>query len=263
MLNLLLVEPLASGHHMQYVRHMVRAGNRLGIHIQLLTSHESANHKSYQSIQEEFAGQFETSFLPSDALTSRLLKGNNSFAKQLGYYLAFQSFFRQLSPSKRPDIVFLPYLDYIDKIVFVLGSPFGKTPWSGLPMQNKFHYTKMEARRPAGRSDKLKQKIFLHLLGNRTLKSMFTIDELLYEYTRQYYPALAKKLVYVHDPVDIASSKSQAMARQKFGLPEAGKVLLVYGMLSLRKGLESLLIAMQQPDFPREICLFFSGNAAK
>ncbi len=263
MTRLLLIEPHTSGHHMQYVRHLVRAASQAGIHTQLLTSHESLDHSTYQAMQGELAGQFETVFLPSDTLAARFLQSKNQFANQLGYYRYFQKYFRHLKVSERPDIVFIPYLDYIDKAAALLGSPFGRTSWSGLPMQYKFHYKKMGALRPPARADNLKKATYLRLLKNRTLKSMFTIDELLYEYTKQNYPALAQKLLYVCEPVDIASKTSREKARQKFGLPETGKVLLVYGMLALRKGIQSLLLAMQEPNFPEEICLFLAGPQHK
>ena len=49
-------------------------------------------------------------------------------------------------------------------------------------------------------------------------------------------------------------------AKQKFDLSPERKTLLVYGAITLRKGIEELLNALSEPDFPSEIDILLAGK---
>jgi glycosyltransferase involved in cell wall biosynthesis len=71
---------------------------------------------------------------------------------------------------------------------------------------------------------------------------------------------LSRKLHYVGDPVDMEGAVSKEEARARFGIPQDKTVLLVYGALTLRKGIRELLTAAQEPNFPDNVCLLMAGK---
>jgi hypothetical protein len=53
--------------------------------------------------------------------------------------------------------------------------------------------------------------------------------------------------------------KSRKLARQEIGIAEDETVLLVYGALTLRKGIDALLRATQESNLPKELVILFAG----
>jgi glycosyltransferase involved in cell wall biosynthesis len=260
MKSLMIVEPSAEGHRMQYVRRIARQAIHIWGRVQLLTLPASLAHPAYEAMQEELGGQIETVLLAHDRLTARLINSSNLAAVQIAYFLMFARAFRKLGKLDSCVSVFVPYLDHCDKAVALLGSPFGQMPWSGLAMNYKFHHHRMGVSRSPLKWDSFKQSLYVRLLENTSLRTLFTIDELLHDYTHRLYPRLAPKLQYVADPVDMIGGGCRESARRRFGIPADDIVLLIYGLLSPRKGIDSVLSAVQLPEFPTQVSLLFAGS---
>jgi len=102
--------------------------------------------------------------------------------------------------------------------------------------------------------------MFFYLLRNRTLRSLFTLDETLVEYVRRTKPSLVQKLEYVPDPGDFSGTVTREEARKALGISNEVVLLLVYGTLSRRKGIDALLKATQEPGFPTQVNILFAGK---
>jgi glycosyltransferase involved in cell wall biosynthesis len=160
-----------------------------------------------------------------------------------------------------PSAIFVPRLEFCDKIIGLLGSPFGKIPWGGLVMSNKFHLD--PSLRPPEKNDQVKKIAFLRLLKTRNLKALFTIDELLYDYVKNAFEKESRNFYYVGDPVDMDGDCSRLAARKRFKIPIDAKVIIVYGALHDRKGVLELLYASQIPNFPLDVSIFLAGKQSE
>jgi glycosyltransferase involved in cell wall biosynthesis len=161
---------------------------------------------------------------------------------------------------KRPDFVLVPFIDRSDKAIGLIGSPFGRLPWGALTMQLKFHLGEMGALRPPRRSDSVMKWLYARLLNARNLVAVFTIDELQAAYTQKYLPKTAGKLHYLVDPVEMHGTISKKEARLKLGIPDDDSmVLLVFGIIDLRKGLATLVQAINSSTFPKNIRVLIAG----
>jgi glycosyltransferase involved in cell wall biosynthesis len=258
--NLLIFEPDANGHRMVYVRRIACEAVRQSIPTTVLTTQSCLDHPAYVAMTTELGSQIKTDLLRPGKIAQRLINHPNLILKQLGYHVALTQHFRNMHKKDRPGVIFVPFIDHFDKAIAVLGSPFGSIPFGALCMLFKFHYGQMGALRPPERADKYKEWTFKRLLATKQLISLFTIDELLFEYTRLNYSTLFAKLHYVGDPVDMNVGCSRVEARARFGLLDDQFVVLIYGALDFRKGIGQLVEAATRPDFPSNGTVLLVGR---
>lgn len=262
---LMLFEPHCSGHRMQYVKWIARSAVADGYDVQLATFPESLSHPLYLAMQEECQGRVKVMILPGneELRKGRLLDRcglSNLVKRELTYRRSYATFFRQLLPHQRPDFVFVPYLDYCSHAVALLGSPFGEVTWGGIVMRPSFHLEPMGIPGPYSRLHRIKEKLFLRLFRDKRLKALFSIDEALVRYVQQIRPGLSKRLRFLPDPAELSGTVPRESSRQRLGIPDDAMVVLVYGSLTLRKGIDTLLRAAEEHNFPREVHILLAGR---
>ena len=165
------------------------------------------------------------------------------FNKQIQYRKAMALGFDKLGADEVPDLIYIMSLDAVDKALSVFGSPFGKVPISGMFVSVKFHRFQMGIG-PSSRHDKLYRWSFERLLQIKSLFSITVIDEYFVEYSRQQSKPGYRKVKFVPDPGELEGSESVAQARGQLAIPDDRFVILVYGVLSTRKGVKELLEAV-------------------
>lgn len=268
MASLTILEPHCSGHRMQYVRWIAQEALSRGHRVNLVTLSSCLDHPLYLVMQRECGGRIRTTVFPhSEHLNSEAwLEGQGTVGlvrREFIYYRLFSTYFRGLCNEERSDLIFVPYLDYCAHAVGLLGSPFGSAPWGGIVLRPSFHFAYVSVEGPVSKLHPFKKRLFFRMLGNKRLRRLFTIDETLVRYVDQNKPSLSGKLRFVPDPVQINGTQSRAQARQRLGISNDAVVLLVYGALSLRKGVDALLSAAQQSDFPSEVVILLAGRQDK
>lgn len=169
-------------------------------------------------------------------------------------------FYALASKDVRIDFVLLPYLDYCTHALAVAGSPFGATPWGGIIMRAAFHHAAMGIKAPAGRVEGIKQWLFGRLLRASYLRALFTIDQALIEYVHAWPSEVRSRLVYLPDLAVTKRSLSRSAAREGLRIAQDAWVILVYGSLAKRKGIEVLLQASEHPEFPSRCHLLLAGK---
>ena len=95
---------------------------------------------------------------------------------------------------------------------------------------------------------------------NRTCHALFTIDEVMHEYVQKYHPALESRLVYLPEHVELTGTISKQAARQILGIPEDAIVILVYGVINLRKGIDLLIASARKPYFSKKLHILLAGE---
>ena len=100
----------------------------------------------------------------------------------------------------------------------------------------------------------VKRFLYLSLLRNKNLKYLLTQDELLYQFIYKNYQLVAKKLMYIPEPSDKGLEipidlncdqfQSKDSARKHLNISSGVILILVYGYLEDRKGLDILISAL-------------------
>ena len=129
-------------------------------------------------------------------------------------------------------------------------------------MRAAFHYSAMGVKAPTGKVESVKKWLFGRLMRDPHLRVLFTIDETLYEYAREWPQETRSRLVYLPDLAVTKQSIDHPSARERLRLGQDALIILVYGSLAKRKGIEALLQASQHPDFPSRCQLLLAGKQA-
>jgi glycosyltransferase involved in cell wall biosynthesis len=127
-------------------------------------------------------------------------------------------------------------------------------------MRAQFHFSIMGVVAPRQRMTGIRRALFRRSLRDRNLKAVLTIDPTLVEYAQQHDAGLARKLVYVADPSERYDLPQRGEARAQLGIPSEAAVVLVYGAVSKRKGVCTLLEAAAQKSCPNRIHVILAGK---
>lgn len=260
--KLMIVEPEAGGHHMiLHVRLIARAALRRGWELQLLTTQEATQHSAYKIVCDECGQSLRTLIMPRVIFPANTPSAMRLLKYQFGLHAALRSAYRDLHLGDRPDIVYLINLDGVDKAIALIGSPFERTPFDGLHMGVRFHHRTMGVITPQKRNDRINEVLFRRLLRTASLKSLVTIDESLFDYMGQRSWASRKKVRYVPDATTLANDAlTYEQARYSLGIRSDQIVVLVFGAISLRKGIEQLLRAIADPHCSASVIVLLAGQ---
>lgn len=258
--RVLIIEPHMSGHHGVWLGWLVPGLLEHGYHILIATLEYSLKHPVMQKLICKYGDIVKTIVL-SDMKKCRQ-RGNvfSLVKREFCYRHLFQRFYCESIKRGSVDVVLVPYLDYCAYATGLLGSPFGETPWLGLVMRPAFHYRAMGITAPHRGLDIIKRQLFFRLLSNKTLKKCFTIDETLIDFVEKKDQPNSCRLLYLPDPIKFNGTGSREEARRLFGIPQDASVILVYGALTLRKGIEALLKAVCEPETPGMIHVMLAGK---
>ena len=261
MKNLLIIEPHMNGHHGVYLRRLARGALERDLRVLIGTFEDNLAHPIFKIILKEFQDMFEIITLPTLAIDD--MKDTSTgglLIRELAYRKLFRQFYNKALRIFQPDFVFLPYLDYCIYAIAILGSPFRFTPWAGIVMRPAFQYEKMGLIGPRLRHLTIKKQLFFRLMVNQTCHALFTIDEVMHEYVQKFNPALESRLFYLPEPVELTGTISKQAARQIIGIPENAFVILVYGVLNLRKGIDILIASALEPNFSKNLHILLAGE---
>lgn len=241
-----------------YLRHVVRGLAAEGAAILLLTTKEAQADPAFQLVKTELPDDakifyFELAPQSSSHATISLLRG------QVSNWWKLRRAAKKIIANQRPDVAYIPTLDWIAKATEVLDSPFGKLPFVALYMAPK-HHRFAAGLGPKSRSDSLYDHLFRRLLRISTLKRIVVIDEIFYEFAKSRYGHNARKITFAPDFAVVGAKKERVCARQRLGISEESKVLLVYGSLTLRKGIRELLEALITEDAPDNLIVLLAGR---
>lgn len=239
---------------------MVHALISKGHRVQVGTFKESLHHPTVQAMLS--TQDKDISIITSDHHKYDMSDRNlfQMIHKMIKFRRIFRVLYKQALQNGQVDFVMVPYLDYCTYAFAIFGSPFARTPWAGLVMRAGFHHSAWGVKAPPGATNSVKEGLFFRLLRNSFLRALFTIDMTLKEYTENLSPPQGSRLVYIPDITETKRSMTRVEARHALGIPKHGFIILVYGSVSLRKGIEMLIRAMENENFPSEGHLLLAGK---
>jgi glycosyltransferase involved in cell wall biosynthesis len=225
-----------------------------------MTSQSCLAHKAYKGAYGELPSRIHFAATPYELVFASNPTDVTALTwREFLYWRLFRDSYSGLGKDHDIDLVFLPYLDYCTNAIALLGSPFASTPWAGITMRPSFHHSATGIRCPRSRLFSIKERLFLRVLAIPTLKRLSCIDELLEKYLSAKDPLLAGKLRYLPDPAEVNGVLEKAVARKTLGIPEDVTLVLSYGSIDPRKGIDSLLSALKDPRLPSNVHVLLAG----
>jgi glycosyltransferase involved in cell wall biosynthesis len=256
--RLLIVEPFGEGHQFTlYVPAAIRGIREKGLSIDLLTTYAAANTPAFKLMQEELGDDFTVHLMAgfeeiSSPSTPLLIY------RQISWWLKILLEVRLLYTRERLDFIYVPSCDWLLHAIEIFGSPFGSLPYVLLTVSPTFH------RAHAGLGDRklrdnLYRWLFQRLIKRQRLHAVFSIDSHFVSYCHDMLNDNSEKVRYIPDFACFKGSRSRLECRTSIGINKHDFVILVYGALTSRKGLDSLIRAMNHLDFPTEVYVLAAG----
>jgi glycosyltransferase involved in cell wall biosynthesis len=221
-----------------YTRSLVKAAIN-HFEISIMTTNEAYHDETFKIIIKESSKDFNVHIIDNFFLKSED-SSINLLSNQYQYYSSIKKCYNKVYQIDKPDFIYMVNLDHFDKILSLLGTPFKDTSYSGMLMNPKFHRMPMKIGQES-RFDKLYFYLFKNLCKQKYLKNIMIVDQVFDEYLAKLKINLFSKRVLINEPVDLKGFDTRNFAREKLGINESDFVILVYGSLSLRKGLRELL----------------------
>lgn len=259
MTTLMIVEPEATGHRMVlYVRLIVAEALDRGLEVVLLTSTDAIHHDAYKSVLAEFGDRMKVVTMPESSHGGKSRFG--LFRSQYRRLRAFQAGYRAVSRQQQVDFIYIPYFNYIDKIIGWYRAPFDGVPFGGMIVAAKFHHARYGIAGARGKQDVINELFFRVALRVRNLALLTSIDEPLTEFVNRSMRRHVGKVRYVPDVSTIRQPAERNIARLKYDFSPTDFVVLLYGSISPRKGLEKILRLFSAGDLPSCVCLLLVGS---
>lgn len=250
-LRLLIFEPKASGHRMAlYLRNLIKEGLRRRWTLHIVTTTVALEHPACNLLIQEYGAHFTISTMPAVKFPSGALSMRNLLWSQFKQFRVFARAYREIKDEVRPDVVYINGFSSLDKVMGILGSPFENTPLVGMLLGVKFHHRPMGITASASRNDWFYQRLFARLLRMQGLAALLVIDPLLVPYMERRELIGSDKVKYVPDMAHLSGHTTRQEARHALDIGDDQIVVLVYGVLSERKGIRDLLTSLRDlgPD---------------
>lgn len=251
MRNILLFEPDPSGHRMVFVRYIVEAVARQGaMRTTLVTSPHGAAAPWVQAMAGTQGHPLALHVAPLPA-PHGLPALHPKLGRQWAASTMLQNAVAALRARAGVEYVFIPFLDDYCLFPFAWnGRPFGATPWGGIAVRPRFHLGPMGACVPPRLEDHVERFAYHRVLRSPTLQALFSIDPC-------FAPFLGdSRISTLCDPADIASAPAD---RNWLRVPDTAVVMLVYGNIDHRKGIEQLLSVAADPSVPDDLVIALVG----
>ena len=254
--QILIFEPEANGHQIEYIRHILTYLDRTidNVRIILLTTTYAARHPNYLRLVEDFGHLFTTRIVPG-------VNRNRFLAAALG-----TNYERQWRDAERlhrgleeigidnVDFVLLSYLESIGLLQLAFRQKlFGGRPWAPIAIGIRFHHKKCGVESQFRWTDILQNILFRRIIRDPTLVCCGTIDPYLSHFFRR------AKVRYCPDPSALPNLSTPDATRTAYGIRSSTFVVLVYGVLDRRKCIGVLLDAAARLRDVLDLTIFLAG----
>ena len=250
-MKLLIFDTILNGHHSDYITYLIDywCSNQLPGQLFVVTPGGLA-----ASLPAEYSAHSRLTFVEISEQELQLAQNASRLSRAFAEWNLYIKYAEQI----RPTHAMLMYFD-----LFQLGVWLGKKspcPLSGIYFRPSFHY---------GTTASLKEKavalrkkwLLKGVLTSRALENLFCLDKSSVPLIQEMAPRV--KVLPLSDPVrryDV-SDRDVAALRNTLGVEEQRKVLLLFGYLDDRKGIEPVLdaVGLLSPEESSRLALVLAG----
>jgi len=259
MKTILILEISDTGHHPRFLRHVFESIDQEAANVLIAGTRDLVRHSELDLVRDRFT-PIEIQLSKTEEARLNDFSRIGLIRRQFCVRNIYARLWREVIRTRQIDMVIVPFADDCLDALAVSGSPFGRTPWVGVSMRTQFHFSKVgviaDKRVDAG----VRAVLFRRLLRQPSLKVLLTIDPTLHHFARHRQEREFAKVQYLPDPCESLDPIGRKEARNSLGIPEDCKAILVYGMLSERKGISHLIQALSVPECPETVQVILAGS---
>lgn len=261
-LHLMIFDPYSQGHHAEMIRHLVTHWSRFvrsGTLDVVVSPRLLEWDPALAGFVEEHAAEGVRLFVEEEAAT---LEQPRRFGL-LRAGLAHRRLIRRHVQARRPDHVLLMYFDHAQ---LALGFDLRfdhPVRFSGIYFRPSFYYDAAAA--PSGPAERMRQlrktTLLTRALRNPHFETLFTLDPLAVPAVRALVPG--SHPVHLPEPMEpMAATRPADELRQVLGVEPGRLVLLLFGALAERKGVNQLLEALLHlgDEETARLCVVMAGR---
>ncbi|RRA99104.1 glycosyltransferase [Larkinella rosea] len=252
--KILLFDTIIDGHHADYLTHLITYWIAHRLEGELIVVTQQAFQKQYDALTKQKPGAANVRFVSISSSDIETVHGASMATRSFKEWNLMLKYIE----THQPDHVLLMYFD-----LFMLASWLGRSApcaVSGIYFRPDFHYKV----RPGikARLNGARKKITLNgALNGRGLTNLFCLDHSAVDGLRQLSPHV--KIWPLADPVEsyaIQPAEGEEL-RIKLQIEPNRRILLLFGHLDDRKGIEPLLEAMKRlsAEQKNRLCLVLAG----
>jgi glycosyltransferase involved in cell wall biosynthesis len=250
----MLFDTIIDGHHTDYLSHLINYWIQRQPEGELVVVTQIAFEPVFNQLLATAPAGTTIRFIPIPQSEIERIHQQSILRRSFSEWDLCLNYSQQYQPTH----ILLMYLD-----IFQLGLWLGRKapcPVSGIYFRPDFHYTT-----PVGvkaRLNALRKKLTMRgMLRASSVKNLFSLDHSAVTLLSRINPKL--NVIPLPDPVSTypLTSTQVEQLRADLGIKPNRQVLLLFGFLDNRKGIEPLLDALKQvnPDVRSSICLLLVG----
>lgn len=254
--TVLIIEPYATGHRVEHVRHILAAlaGDRT-LRFRLMMASFSLDHPSTRELLDDFGGQIELDSIVLDYGRARAFRPFGGYAHEqavLATMVAERA--AELVRAGDLSLAILPLMENIGLVQLAMRPHlFGGAPWLCVSQNLRFQLPGRVPGVARTWRDRLEALLLRSVLAQRDLAGFFTIMPLVDVATG------SPKVTYVPDPAELPPALTRSAAREALGLDPNAIVLLVFGTIDRRKCLAEIVPAVLAAGSPTPVTLLLAG----
>jgi hypothetical protein len=258
-MKILLIELETKGHHISsYIRSIVHNLVNKNKKIILLTTSEIKKKDYYSYLRKN------TKIIFTKKIKQPVRKDLISLLKfQFNYYKIIKNEYLKIIKTNEVNLIYINTLDFFDKALAILGSPFNNTKFLGLFINPKFYDDyKINIIKKL-----LYEYFFNKILKIKNLKGIFLIDPICFNYLNKKKIKNWKKVNLLNDMGSANKIKkfkyNKEKCRKILGIKKEHYVILVYGYLRENKALKELFTFINYIDHKKKIKILIVGKRDK
>jgi hypothetical protein len=237
----LIIEPTFYGHHYTYLENIIVQAFQKNISLIIATQNNKEGDLIAQNIFKKFENPPIILFHGKMPYLNNVFKLISLFLHEINVRLYYKSIFEMVIKSHKIDHIFLPYIDDFTFSLSLFGSPFGDTTFSGISMRQQFHLDFILNSSFDRFILKIKKYLYFRLLQNIKLINIFIIDPKLKDFIEFSNKNISQKIKYFADPVNNLKLIKKNISREILSIPDDNLVVLLFGYLDQRKGVDILI----------------------
>lgn len=254
--TVLIIEPYATGHRVEHVRHIVTAlADDPSLRFRLMMTSFSLDHPSAKALLDDFAGRIEPDPVVLDYGRARMFRALGGYAHEQAVLAAMVAE-RAAALVRAGDLALaiLPLMENIGLVQIALRPRlFAGAPWLCVSQNLRFQLAGRVPGVTRTWRDRIEAALLRRVLAQRDLVGFFTIMPLVDEAVG------SPKVTYVPDPAEQPPAMTRGAARAALGLDPDAIVLLVFGTIDRRKCLAEIVPAVLAAGAPMPVTLLLAG----
>ena len=258
--RILILEISATGHHPTYVRWLLESEFAKSSELILAARKEMFEHPEILACQSKFT-RCEINI--SESLKARLSDFSSLGLMRARWAIGhcYREIFASLILKNRLDYVIVPYLDDCIVGLAVCHEAFAGVPWMAITMRTMFHYAEMGVKAPRQQFAALRKMLIYRILKQNSMNLLLTIDPTFASYAQTQSSSVMRKVEYLPDPSTYHPLlPTRTEARLQLDVPEDVVLVLLFGEISARKGVNSLLEAAADPSCSARVHVLLAGR---